>query len=137
MQNVHMYAYIHTYHIASNYGQSYINACSRLVAEANGIITKRNAESRLNAGSFMDPYWKLYLHGTSKTFPQFPPSSSNMIDARQQMTEPLCVIKYHMICKSISNRVRLESFFTATVNSWCELASRLLQILQDKLFSFY
>ena len=53
--NICMPTYIHTYHIASNYGQSYINTCSHLLAEANGIITKINAKSRLNAGSFMDP----------------------------------------------------------------------------------
>ena len=77
----------------------------------------------------------IYMVYTSKTFPQFPPSSSNMLHARQRMTEPFCVIKYHVICKSVSNRVWLESFITATVNSWCELAGRLL--LQLKLFSFY
>ena len=41
------------YLIASNYGRSCINAWSRLVARENSIITKINAGSQINAGSFV------------------------------------------------------------------------------------
>ena len=43
------------YRIASNYGQSRINAWSHLVARGNSIITKINTRSRINAGSFVVP----------------------------------------------------------------------------------
>ena len=41
------------HHIASNYGRSRINAWSCSVARGNSIITKINAGSRINTGSFV------------------------------------------------------------------------------------
>ena len=43
------------YHIASNYGQSRINAWCRLVVRGTSIITTINAGSRINARPFVDP----------------------------------------------------------------------------------
>ena len=44
-----------TYHIASNYGRSCINAWSCLVAGGISIVTKMNAGSQINARSVVGP----------------------------------------------------------------------------------
>ena len=48
-----MYVHVCNYRIALNYDQSRINAWSRLVAGEISNITKINAVSRINAGSFV------------------------------------------------------------------------------------